>query len=239
MIRSDKILSTVSMLQKENLDVRTVTIGIDLLDCRSDDVARTCQRIEAKILRYAEKLVPTCDAIGQKYAIQVVNKRLAFTPVLTRSGPHSDGWCPWPGRWTYRRRVGIDFVGGFSTNAENGLSRADEELIAAIPQALSGTAKVCGSVNVGSTKSGINMDAVVLVAHAIKGLAEISAAQGGFAAAKFVAFTNQPNDNPSWPGPFTASASQRWSSTWVSAAPASLPALWNVAWPRPKPTAKA
>jgi hypothetical protein len=198
MIRSDNILSTVSMLQKENLDVRTVTIGIDLLDCRSDDVTRTCQRIEAKIQRYAEKLVPTCDAIGQKYAIQVVNKRLAVTPIAyVGAGFNRDGLVALAGALDRAAAAaGIDFVGGFSTNAENGLSRADEELIAAIPQALSGTAKVCGSVNVGSTKSGINMDAVVLVARAVKELAEVSAAQGGFAAAKFVVFTNQPNDNP-------------------------------------------
>ena len=198
MIRSDQILNTVSMVQKENLDVRTVTMGVDLLDCRSNDVFKTCERVKTKIRRYAGGLVPTCQALSQKYAIPVVNKRLAVTPIAyVGAGFNRDGFVELAHALdAAATEVGVDFVGGFSTNCENGLSREDEALIAAIPEALSTTKKVCGSINVGSTAHGVNMDGVTLVAHAIKQLAEVSAEQGGFAAAKFVVFTNQPGDNP-------------------------------------------
>jgi uncharacterized protein (UPF0210 family) len=198
MIRSDQILNTVSMIQKENLDVRAVTLGINLLDCRSTDIDETCTRIKAKIERYAANLVTTCDAIGEKYAIPVVNKRIAVTPMAdVGSGL---------GRADFVRlaealdaaatEVGCDLIGGFSANVEKGISPSEHELIAAIPEALSVTERVCGSVNVGSTRYGINMDAVVLLGQTVKDLAERSAAQGGFGAAKFVVFTNQPTDMP-------------------------------------------
>ncbi len=198
MIRSDQILNTVSMVQKENLDVRTVTMGIDLLDCRSNDVFKTCERIQSKVRRYAGGLVSTCQALSEKYAIPVVNKRLAVTPIAhVGAGFNRDGFVELAHALdAAAAEVGVDFVGGFSTNCENGLSREDEALLDALPEALSTTAKVCGSVNVGSTTYGVNMDGVKLVARAVKQLAEISADQGGFAAAKFVVFTNQPGDNP-------------------------------------------
>jgi uncharacterized protein (UPF0210 family) len=198
MIRSDQILNTVSMIQKENLDVRAVTLGINLLDCRSADVDETCARIKAKIGRYAADLVATCDAVGEKYAIPVVNKRIAVTPMadvgagferadLVRLAQALDEAAA---------EVGCDLIGGFSANVERGVSPAEQALIAATPEALSTTGRVCGSVNVGSTRYGINMDAVALLGQTVKDLAERSVGQGGFAVAKFVVFANQPTDMP-------------------------------------------
>ena len=198
MIRADQILNTVAMIQKENLDVRAVTLGINLLDCRSADVGETCAQIRAKIRRYAANLVATCDAVGEKYAIPVVNKRIAVTPLAdVGAGLSRQDFVELARALdAAAAEVGCDFVGGFSANVEKGISRAEVELIAAIPEALSVTGKVCGSVNVGSTRYGINMDAVVLMGQTIQDLAARSAAQGGFAAAKFVVFTNQPTDSP-------------------------------------------
>lgn len=198
MLRSDEILNTVDMIQKENLDVRTVTIGISLLDCRRADVAGTCQAIKDKIRRHAGSLVATCEAVSSEYGIPVVNKRIAVTPIaLIGAGFALDGFVAIANALDeVASEVGVDFLGGFSADVANGITAGDRQLIASIPQALTTTHKVCGSVNVGSTRYGINMDAVVLAGQAIKDLAELSAGQGGFAAAKFVVFTNQPGDNP-------------------------------------------
>jgi uncharacterized protein (UPF0210 family) len=198
MLRSDEILNTVDMIQKENLDVRTVTMGISLLDCHRADVASTCQAIKDKIQRHAADLVATCENISGEYAIPVVNKRIAVTPIAyVGAGFDRAGFVEIATALDEAAAaVGVDFLGGFSADVANGMTDGDRQLIAAIPQALTGTRKVCGSVNVGSTRYGINMDAVVLMGQTIKDLAEQSAAQGGFAAAKFVVFTNQPGDNP-------------------------------------------
>jgi len=198
MIRSDQILDTVDMIQKENLDVRAVTMGIDLLDCRDSTVAQTCANIQAKIKQYAAKLVPTCNAVGDKYGIPVVNKRLAVTPMayVGAGFAQADFIKLAQALDEIATEVGVDFIGGFSANVENGMTAADRALIDAIPEALSVTERVCGSVNVGSTHHGINMDAVILLGRVIKALAQQSAPQDGFAAAKFVVFTNQPGDNP-------------------------------------------
>ncbi len=198
MIRSDHILNTVDMIQKENLDVRAVTMGIDLLDCRSRDITTTCDRIREKINSSAQNLVDACEAISRKYGIPVVNKRIAVTPMAAvGSGFKRDDFILLARALDQAAgEVGVDFLGGFSANVENGMSNAARELILAIPEALSATGKVCGSVNVGSSKYGINMDALALLGRAIKELAEISADSGGFAAAKLVVFSNQPEANP-------------------------------------------
>jgi hypothetical protein len=198
MIHSDEILNTVDMIQKENLDVRAVTMGISLLDCHHEDVARTCQAIKDKIQRHAGKLVATCEAISAEYAVPVVNKRIAVTPIAhVGAGFDAAGFVEIARALDEAvAAVGIDFLGGFSADVSNGMSAGDRELIAAIPQALTSTKKVCASINVGSTRYGINMDAVVLLGQTVKDLAEASADSGGFAAAKFVVFTNQPGDNP-------------------------------------------
>ncbi len=198
MIRSDHILNTVDMIQKENLDVRAVTMGIDLLDCRSRNVAETCDLIRKKISKCAGKLKVTCDAISRKYGIPVVNKRIAVTPMASvGAGYNRDQFNLLAiALDEAASAVGVDFLGGFSANVENGMSNAARELILALPEALSTTGKVCGSVNVGSSKYGINMDALAMLGHAIKELAATSADTGGFAAAKLVVFCNQPEANP-------------------------------------------
>jgi uncharacterized protein (UPF0210 family) len=198
MIRSDEILNTVDMIQKENLDVRAVTMGINLLDCHRADVVSTCQKIRDKIRYCAANLVDTCETISAEYAVPVVNKRIAVTPIAhVGAGFDAAGFVEIAKALDeVANEVGVDFLGGFSADVANGMTTGDCELIAAIPDALASTNKVCASVNVGSTRFGINMDAVVLIGQTIKELAEKSADRGGFAAAKFVVFTNQPGDNP-------------------------------------------
>lgn len=198
MIRSDQILNTVDMIQKENLDVRAITLGINLLDCHSEHIETTCQRIQAKIRHYAANLVPVCTQISAEYGVPVVNKRIAVTPIahVGAGFARHEFVAIAQALDEVAAEVNVDFVGGFSADVSNGMNAADRELIAAIPSALASTKKVCASVNTGSTRYGINMDAVVLLGQTIKDLAERSADKGGFAAAKFVVFTNQPGDNP-------------------------------------------
>ena len=198
MMRSDEILNTVEMIQKENLDVRAVTMGVSLLDCRKEEVGRTCQAIQAKIRRYAANLVQTCEAISAEYGIPVVNKRIAVTPIsLVGDGFDVEGFVALARALDeVACEIGVDLLGGFSADVANGFTEGDRQLIASIPPALTCTQKVCSSVNVGSTRYGINMDAIALLGQTIKDLAQRSADQGGFAAAKFVVFTNQPGDNP-------------------------------------------
>jgi uncharacterized protein (UPF0210 family) len=198
MIRSDEILNTVDMIQKENLDVRAVTMGISLLDCHRADVASTCQKIRDKIRRCAVNLVETCETISAEYAVPVVNKRIAVTPIAhVGAGFDAAGFVEIAKALDkVADEVGVDFLGGFSADVANGMTTGDHELITVIPEALTSTNKVCASVNVGSTRFGINMDAVALIGQTVKKLAEKSANQSGFAAAKFVVFTNQPGDNP-------------------------------------------
>ncbi len=198
MIRPEEILNTVDMIQKENLDVRAVTMGISLLDCHRSTVDRTCQAIKDKIKRHAENLVSTCEAVSTEYSVPVVNKRIAVTPVAhVGAGFDAAGFVEIAKALDEAAtEVGIDILGGFSADVSSGTTLGDRELIASIPEALTSTNKICGSVNVGTTRSGINMDAVVLLGQTVKDLAERSSDQGGFAAAKFVVFTNQPGDNP-------------------------------------------
>jgi uncharacterized protein len=198
MLRSDQILAVVEMIQKENLDVRTVTMGINLLDCRGADVAKTCANIENKIVGFARNFVPTCDLISRRLGIPIVNKRISITPIafvgagfdrkgfvrLARTLDHAAG------------EVGIDILGGFSAQVEKGLTTTDREYIASIPEALSVTEKVCASINIASSQKGINMDALDMVGRTVKELAERTRDRGGFGAAKFVVFCNQPGDNP-------------------------------------------
>jgi uncharacterized protein len=198
MMQAEQILNTVAMIQQENLDVRAVTLGISLLDCRTAHIAETCAKIRAKIRHYAANLVATCDAVGEQYAIPVVNKRLAVTPMVeVGAGFSRDEFVQLAQTLdAAAAEVGCDLIGGFSANVECGLSRADVELIAALPEALNSTERVCASVNAASTRYGLNMDALAQLGQAVKDLAERSAASDGFAAAKFVVFANQPTDIP-------------------------------------------
>jgi uncharacterized protein (UPF0210 family) len=198
MIRSDQILKTVEMIQKENLDVRAVTMGISLLDCRTGSAASTAQMIEDKISRLAGHFVETCNKIGGKYGVQVVNKRISVTPLAhIGAGFDRDDFVELARALDRAAEsVGIDIIGGYSANVEKGIGRGDAALIDAVPEALATTRKVCSSVNAASTRHGLNMDAVALLGRTVSQLAASSAESGGFAAAKFVVFANQPGDNP-------------------------------------------
>lgn len=198
MIRSDQILKTVEMIQKENLDVRAVTMGISLLDCRTGDAKTTGQKIEDKIKRFAGSFVGTCDAVGRRYGVQVVNKRISVTPVAHIGAGFDHAGFVLLAKALDRAAdtVGIDIIGGYSANVEKGIGLGDASLIEAVPEALATTNKVCSSINAGSTRHGLNMDAVALLGRTVRDLAEASSGSSGFGAAKFVVFANQPGDNP-------------------------------------------
>ena len=197
-ITEHEILETVNMIRSENLDVRAVTMGISLDDCSERDPRRTAERIQAKIVQRAGRLVAVADQLQEKYGIPIVNKRVSLTPIAGVVG--SDD----PAAYVEvahavdaaAEEVGIDFVGGFSAMVQKGLTRGDAALIEAIPSAVSGTRRVCSSVNVASTRAGINMDAVVRMADVIKALSKLTAADDCIGCAKLVVFCNVPEDNP-------------------------------------------
>ncbi|MDF7808552.1 PFL family protein [Pontiellaceae bacterium B12219] len=198
MIRSDQILKTVEMIQKEHLDVRAVTMGICLLDCRTGDAESTALKIREKIRTLAGDFVATCDRIGGKYGVPVVNKRISVTPIAhVGAGFSCDGFIRLAKALDEAAtEVGIDIIGGFSANVEKGINLGDMNLIRAVPEALAVTGKVCSSINAGSTRHGLNMDAVALLGETVKAAADASASSHGFGAAKLVVFANQPGDNP-------------------------------------------
>jgi uncharacterized protein (UPF0210 family) len=198
MLRSDQILATVEMIQKENLDVRTVTMGINLLDCRSGPVAQTCANIEARIAGKAGKFVETCNLVSRKLGIPVVNKRISITPIsLVGAGYSRDDFVELA-RCLDRAAtsVGVDILGGFSAQVEKGMTETDRQYILSLPEALAVSEKVCASINIASSQKGINMDALAMLGQTVKDIAEYTRHQNGFGAAKFVVFCNQPGDNP-------------------------------------------
>ena len=198
MLRSDQIMATVEMVQKENLDVRTVTMGINLLDCRKGNAKQTCQAVENKIEHYANNFVEKCHEVAMKYGIPVVNKRISVTPAaLVGAGFTEDEFVLLAQSLdNAAEKVGVDILGGFTAHVEKGMTASDKEFIASIPRALAVTKRLCASINVGSSHKGINMDAVAIIGKTVKDLALQTAEQGGFGAAKFVVFCNQPGDNP-------------------------------------------
>ena len=204
MIRTDQIINTVEMLQKENLDVRTVTIGINLMDCRDTDADVMARKVVSKIEQYAGKLVETCDEVGTKYGIPVVNKRLAVSPAAdVAAGLGRRGLLALiKALDTAAKSTGVDFVGGYSAQVQKGASVSDNELIESLPEALLSTDRVCASINVASSRTGINMGAIQRLGQILKVLAEKSADQDGFACAKLVVFANQPEDIPFMAGAY-------------------------------------
>jgi uncharacterized protein (UPF0210 family) len=198
MLRSDQILATVEMIQKENLDVRTVTMGINILDCRTGDVQTTCERVEQRIRDLAGNFVATCNTISKKLGIPVVNKRISVTPIaFVGAGFDRHGFVELAKCLDRAATaVGVDILGGFSAQVEKGMTATDREYIASIPEALAQTEKICASINIATSQKGINMDALAMIGQTIKDLAEKTRDQGGFGAAKFVVFCNQPGDNP-------------------------------------------
>lgn len=203
MLETKDILETVHMIQEENLDIRTITMGISLLDCADPDIQRSCEKIYDKIHRYAKDLVRTGEIIEKKYGIPIVNKRISVTPIAMLAGA-SGGDPVLYARTLDRaaRDVGVNFIGGYSALVRKGFSPGDRELIQSIPRALAETEYVCSSVNVGSTKAGINMDAVAMMGRIIKETAEKTRDHQCMGAAKLVVFCNAPEDNPFMAGAF-------------------------------------
>ena len=198
MLRSDQILATVEMIQKENLDVRTVTMGINLLDCRASSIGQTCRTIEDRISERAGKFVETCNFVSRKLGIPVVNKRISITPIsFVGAGFSRDDFVSLAiSLDRAAAAVGVDILGGFSAQVEKGLTKTDREYIHSLPEALRVSETVCASINIASSQKGINMDALAMLGPTIKEIAKRTADQGGFGAAKFVVFCNQPGDNP-------------------------------------------
>lgn len=204
MLSEREVISTLEMVKDENLDLRTVTIGINLLDCVSDDLTRFIANMQNRIERLAGTLVETCDRVGGKYGIPVENKRISISPIAVAGAPFdSEQMVQIAGALDQSAAaVGVDFIGGFSALVEKGMAAGDRALIGAIPQAMAETKRICASVNVASTRAGINMDAVVKMGHVIKESAELTAGADGLGAAKLVVFANIPQDIPFMAGAY-------------------------------------
>ena len=203
MINSKDILETIKMIDEEYLDVRTITMGISLLDCADADIEKSCEKIYRKITTLAKDLVKVGNDIGKEYGIPIINKRISVTPISMLVGV--SGGDPIRYALTLERcamETGVDFIGGYSALVQKGFSAGDRELIKSIPQALAQTEHICASVNVGSTKAGINMDAVKMMGEVVKEASEITADRDCIAAAKIVVFCNAPEDNPFMAGAF-------------------------------------
>ena len=204
MINQNDILSTIKMIDQQHLDIRTITMGISLLDCCDSDPKRACEKIYDKITRSAKDLVKTGEAIEAEFGIPIVNKRISVTPIaLVAGASETEDYVPFAVALDKARAAtGVNFVGGFSALVQKGMTPADRKLIRAIPEALATTELVCSSVNIGSTKAGINMDAVKMMGQVIKDTAERTADAHGFGCAKLVVFCNAVEDNPFMAGAF-------------------------------------
>lgn len=204
MVNSHDILETIDMIDNENLDVRTITMGISLLDCSDSDMDKMCTKVYDKICRYAGNLVKTGESISKEYGIPIIHKRISVTPVAMIAGA-----CPSKSPIHIARaldraakEVGVNFIGGYSALVHKGFGPGDYALIESIPEALSTTDLVCSSVNIGTTKAGINMDAVAKMGSIILKTAKLTADRDCLGAAKLVVFCNAPEDNPFMAGAF-------------------------------------
>lgn len=204
MINTHDILETINMIDNENLDVRTITMGISLLECIDENIDKACDKVYDKICRYAKDLVKTGEDISKEYGIPIIHKRISVTPIamLAAACPTSD-----PIKFAYAleraaQSVGVNFIGGYSALVQKGFAGGDYALIESIPRALNETEHVCSSVNIGSTKAGINMDAVKKMGKIIKDTAELTSDRDCIGAAKLVVFCNAPEDNPFMAGAF-------------------------------------
>jgi uncharacterized protein (UPF0210 family) len=206
MINISEVLETNRMILEENLDVRTITMGVSLLDCAEGSVQATCDRIESKLMRLAKDLVKTGDDIGREFGVPVINKRISVTPAAIVGS----SCCRRPSDFVkiartldrVARRLGVNFIGGYSAIVSKGMTPAEELLVRSIPEALDRTERVCSSVNVGSTKTGIDMDAVRLMGEIVKATAERTKDRDSLGCAKLVVLCNAPDDNPFMAGAF-------------------------------------
>ena len=202
-MQTSNILETIKMIDEECLDIRTITMGISLLDCADADIHVSCRKVEEKICRLAKDLVKVGDDISREYGIPVVNKRISVTPISMLAA--ASGGDPVEYALTLERcaqKLGVNFIGGYSALVQKGYASGDQALIESIPRALNATEHVCASVNVGSTKAGINMDAVRQMGQIIRKCSEMSADNNCIGAAKLVVFCNAPEDNPFMAGAF-------------------------------------
>ena len=206
MINMFEVNETNKMIEQENLDVRTITMGISLLDCIDSNLEKVNENIYNKITKYAEKLVETGDKIAMEYGIPIVNKRIYVTPIALIGGAAcrstEDFVSIAKTLDKAAKTVGVNFIGGYSALVSKGMTPAEELLIRSIPQALAVTERVCSSVNVGSTRTGINMDAVKLMGEIVLETAKASRDQDSLGCAKLVVFCNAPDDNPFMAGAF-------------------------------------
>ncbi len=204
MLRTEEILSTIDMLHAEHLDVRSVTLALNLDDCAAPDIGHVCRKVRQKILGRASRLVETCDRVGAKYGIPVINKRLAISPAATLLAGHGCGAAVRLAQTldAAAGECGVDFVGGFTALVQKGVGAGDDVVIRALPDVLAQTARVCASVNVASRKAGINMDAVHQMGHALLDIAAATADRQGFGCAKLCIFANIPEDNPFMAGAY-------------------------------------
>ena len=202
MIQTSEILDTLRMIDREKLDVRTITMGISLFPCVSDDVGVLCRRVYDRITRKAEHLVAVGEAIEREFGVPIVNKRISVTPAALICGGVGDPVPLARALDDAAKTTGVDFIGGYSALVQKGMTDADRRLIESIPEALSTTGFLCSSVNVASTRAGIDMDAVALLGKAIKKTAELTSDNDGLGCAKFVAFANAVEDNPFMAGAF-------------------------------------
>lgn len=206
MINIDEVLETNKMILEENLDVRTITMGISLLDCADSSLQKTCDNIYAKLMRLAKNLVKTGDEIGREFGVPIVNKRISITPAAIVGS----ACCKTPKDFVKiaktldraAKKLGVNFIGGYSAIVSKGMTPADELLIRSIPEAMATTEHICSSVNVGSTKTGIDMDAVRLMGEIIKETAEKTKMRDSLGCAKLVVLCNAPDDNPFMAGAF-------------------------------------
>lgn len=206
MINISEVLETNKMIEQENLDVRTITMGISLLDCANASLDATCENIYRKITTLARDLVKTGEEISREFAIPIVNKRISITPISLVGS----ACCKIPADYVQiakaldkaAKEVGVNFLGGYSAIVSKGMTKSDELLIRSIPQAMAETERICSSINVGSTKTGINMDAVRLMGEIIKQTAEYTKEQDSLGCAKLVVLCNAPDDNPFMAGAF-------------------------------------
>ncbi len=206
MLNLFEVIETNNMIEHERLDVRTITMGISLLDCCDNDLDTVNKKIYEKITRYAQNLVATGEAIARDFGVPIVNKRISVTPIALVGGCA----CKSPEDFVTLAKtldraahaVGVNFIGGYSALVSKGMTMADENLIRSIPQALACTERVCSSVNVGSTKTGLNMDAVRLMGEMVLETAKATKEQDSLGCAKLVVFCNAPDDNPFMAGAF-------------------------------------
>jgi uncharacterized protein (UPF0210 family) len=204
MINNHEIIETIKMISEENLDIRTITMGISLLDCVSDCCDTLCEKIYDKITRYAKNLVSTGENIEREYGIPIINKRISVTPVSIISHACRDADYIKIARALERAatQTGVNFIGGYSALVHKGYTQGDKRLIESIPQALAQTERVCSSVNIASTKAGINMDAAAQMGNVIKETAYLTKDKNSIGCAKLVVFANAVEDNPFMAGAF-------------------------------------